>query len=67
MPESFSHSSAFGVFLCGPRVELEADDGLVADDPRVVPRLDHTRGVSVTDEHCYERCGERCRYEQEAE
>src|SRR5918994_484125 len=36
-------SSAPGVFLRGLRLELEAHEPLVADDPRVVARLDHVR------------------------
>src|SRR6476469_6483533 len=35
--------SALRVLLRCPRVELEPDDGLVANDPGVVPRLDHVR------------------------
>src|ERR671918_428198 len=35
--------SALGVFLCRPRLELEPDEPLVADDPRVVARLDDVR------------------------
>src|SRR5829696_9667558 len=35
--------SAFRVLLGSPRVELEPDDGFVADDPGVVPGLDHVR------------------------
>ena len=34
-------ASAFGVLLRGPRVELESDDGFVADDPGIVPGFDH--------------------------
>src|SRR5207248_1907201 len=35
--------SAFRVLLGSSRVELKADDGFVADDPRVVPGLNHVR------------------------
>src|SRR5438477_5117335 len=38
-----SRRSAFGVLLGRSRVELEPDNGLVADDPGVVPRLDYVR------------------------
>src|SRR5215218_9759051 len=38
-----SRCSAFCVLLGCARVELEPDDGFVADDPGVVPGLDHVR------------------------
>src|SRR5215216_7836420 len=38
-----SRCSAFCVLLGCARVELEPDDGFVADDPGVVPGLDYVR------------------------
>jgi hypothetical protein len=35
------YASALRVLLSGPRVEFETDDRFVADDPGVVPGLDH--------------------------
>jgi hypothetical protein len=35
------YASALRVLLGGPRVEFETDDRFVADDPGVVPGLDH--------------------------
>src|SRR5215210_2288494 len=35
--------AALGVFLSRSRLELEADEPLVADDPRIVARLDDVR------------------------
>src|SRR5262249_31157188 len=38
-----TRDSAFRVLLGRARIELEPDDGFVADDRGVVPRLDHVR------------------------